>query len=354
MEFVKPLFPSPKELEKLLYRVRQNDYFTNYGPETQLLERKVSDFLQKPVSLVANGTLALHIALKLLPPQQEIITTPFSYYSSVSSILWEKYKPVFVDIDPKTLQIDAGKIEEKITKNTSGILAVHLFGGSCEVEKLNSISQKHNLSLIYDAAHGFGTTYKNKPLSHFGDAITYSFNATKFFHCVEGGAIAFNDEEKTKAAIALANMKSPVNKLMINAKLSEIHAVIGLWNLERLFSLLAQRKTQWTRYAKNLLTGNRNFFTPEFYEDVSPNYSYFPIIFESQQLADTVIKSFSKANIKAKRYFYPTLSVAFGIDDETPIASSLAGRCICLPLFHDLTSSEQDQICELILHATEK
>ena len=245
----KPFLPPIEEYQKYTEGIWQRNWLTNNGPLVNELELKLKDYLQVPHLLfLNNGTIAIQIAIKALQLKGDIITTPFSYVATTSSIVWEGCQPVFVDIDKHTFNIDASKIEAAITPNTSAILATHVYGNPCDIDAIAAIAKKHNLKVIYDAAHCFGTKYKGKSVFAYGDVCTTSFHATKLFHTVEGGAVFCNDADLLRKMAQLRNFghdgPEHFNEVGINGKNSEFHAAMGLANLKYIQQIWIQEKTK--------------------------------------------------------------------------------------------------------------
>lgn len=350
----KPFIPPIGEYQKYLQGIWKRNWLTNNGPLVNELELKVKDYLKVSSFLyLGNGTVALQIAIKALELKGEIITTPFSYVATTSSIVWEGCSPVYVDIDPHTLNIDHGKVEEAITPNTSAILATHCFGNPCEVEDLERIAKKHNLKLIFDAAHCFATQYKGKSVFEYGTISTSSFHATKLFHTVEGGGVFTGDHELFKRMSYMRNFGHNGPEIFsgigINGKNSEFHAAMGLVNLKYIDAVIKRRKSQTIYYQQILAQLNVRFIKltdPEGF-----NYAYFPVIFESTEITIRMKKELENREIFPRRYFYPSLSSLDYVSGSTPISDDVSSRILCLPLYHELTMEEQDLVARILLSA---
>lgn len=348
----KPFLPPREEYEALLDEVWERNWLTNNGPLVQRLENELKEYLGVPYfNYVSNGTIALQIAIKALELKGEIITTPFSYVATTSSIVWEGCKPVFVDIDSDTLNINPNLIEKTITEKTTGILATHVFGNPCDIDAIKEIADRHNLKVIYDAAHCFGTQYKGKSVYSYGDISTASFHATKLFHTTEGGAIFTDDPEINHKVQRMRNFghAGPGNfeGVGINGKNSEFHAAMGLCNLKYIDTVLEKRKIQWQQY-RDLLQGEsvRSIYLNT---DATFNYSYYPIIFESEDVTLQVKEALEKEGISPRRYFYPSLSELEYVDrGKAEISDDISQRILCLPLYHDLTEEQQQNIASTI------
>lgn len=300
---------------------------------------------------VSNGTVALQLAIKALNLSGEIITTPFSFVATTTAILWENCTPVYVDIHPETLCIDADNIEEKITEKTSAILATHVYGIPCDVEKIEKIAKKYNLKVIYDAAHAFGVKYKGKSILKYGDISTLSFHATKVFHTVEGGGIVNNSGSHIDDRISqLKNFGFQDNRSLmegINGKNSEFHAAMGLCNLKYVNSNLSKRKKLDDTY-NHLL--HPSIVAIKRKDNVEYNYSYYPIILESEELLLEAMNLLKENNIQARRYFYPSLNNLPYIQAEgiCPISEDISKRILCLPLYTNLPIEDVERISTLI------
>jgi dTDP-4-amino-4,6-dideoxygalactose transaminase len=351
----KPFLPPYEEYRQYLEGIWERNWLTNNGPLVNDLELKLKEYLGiKHLLYLGNGTIALQIAIKALGLTGEIITTPFSYVATTSSIVWEGCRPVFVDIDPRTLNIDANKIEERITDKTTGILATHVYGNPCDVEKIEQIAAKHNLKVIYDAAHAFGVKYKGRSLFEFGDISTASFHATKIFHTTEGGAVISNNAELIKTMSLLRNFGHSSAETFgpagINGKNSEFHAAMGLAVLKHIDSLLLARKTQAAAYDKALAT--LRVQRPEILPGAEWNYSYYPVVFESEEMLLKSVEILNGHWVYPRRYFYPSLSTLNYVDKyDVPISEDISRRSLCLPMYHSLKQEDIDFIARLLLRA---
>jgi dTDP-4-amino-4,6-dideoxygalactose transaminase len=348
----KPFVPPFGEFQAYLQGVWEREWFTNNGPLVNELELKLKEKLNVDHLLfLSNGTIALQIAIRALELQGEIITTPFSYVATTSSIVWERCSPVMVDICADTLNIDPAKIEQAITPQTSAILATHVFGNPCDVEAIEIVAKKHGLRVIYDAAHAFGTQYKKRSLLSYGDIATCSFHATKLFHTIEGGAVTTSNPEILKNMAMMRNFGhsslTEFGGVGVNGKNSEVHAAMGLTNLKYVEEILATRKGL-CEYYKSALTD-----LPVSFQKIAPdtdyNNSYFPVIFESETMLLRVMETLNLHNIYPRRYFYPSLSeLPYVHDQRSPISEDISRRILCLPLYHTLSREEVDMICRLV------
>ncbi len=348
----KPFLPPQAEYAHQLARIYQNHQLTNQGPLLQELEDKLTRFLNvKYFQYVTNGTIALQLALEALDIQGgEVITTPFSYVATLSSILWQRCKPVFVDIEPNNFTIDTDKIEAAVTPNTKAIMPVHVFGYACDVDKIQQIADKHNLKIIYDAAHAFGSVYKGRALADYGDISTLSFHATKLFHTVEGGACIVKDEtvnKKLDLAKRFGHNKDEHIQLGINGKQSEFHAAMGLAVLPHLPEIIAARKHICELYDQELAGAVRH---PAPQKDLQYNYAYYPVVFQNEAQLLRVFNALSKQNIFARRYFYPSLNTLPYLAQKTacPISEDISSRIACLPLYPELKDKQVKEVTHII------
>jgi dTDP-4-amino-4,6-dideoxygalactose transaminase len=352
----KPFSPPIAEYTKLLEGVWERNWFTNNGPLVNELELQLKTYLGLPHLLfLNNGTIALQIAIKALQLKGEIITTPFSYVATTSSIVWEGCQPVFVDIDPQTLNIDPTKIESAITPNTSAILATHVYGNPCDIDAIQKIADKHKLKVIYDAAHCFGTLYKGKSVFAYGDISTTSFHATKLFHTIEGGAVFTMNPTLLKKMSYLRNFghEGPENfaEVGINGKNSEFHAAMGLCNLKYIEEIKLSRKALSERYSERLINSSIKFIRID--PLCSFNYAYYPIVLENEQLLLKVSAELEANWVKPRRYFFPSLNTVdiFKNGGTLDVSENIARRVLCLPLYHSLSLEEIDFISRILLRA---
>jgi dTDP-4-amino-4,6-dideoxygalactose transaminase len=352
----KPFTPPLDEYIILLNGIWERNWFTNNGPLVNELELQLKTHLNLPhILFLNNGTIALQIAIKALELKGEIITTPFSYVATTSSIVWEGCKPIFVDIDSKTLNIDATKIEAAITPDTSAILATHVYGNPCDIDAIQKIADKNKLKVIYDAAHCFGTLYKGKSVFAYGDISTTSFHSTKLFHTVEGGAVFTMNPELVKKMAHLRNFghEGPEDfaEVGINGKNSEFHAAMGLCNLKSIEDIKKSRKIQSERYTERLV--NRSIEFIKINPNCSFNYAYYPIILESEQLLQKVIAELEANWVRPRRYFYPSLNTVpiYKTGTSLEVSEHISKRVLCLPLYHTLSFEEIDFISRILLRA---
>lgn len=348
----KTFFPPIKEYQQQVARIWANEWLTNRGALVKELEEKLKSYLDiSQILIMNNGTIPIQIALKILGQGGEIITTPFSYVATTAAIVWEQCTPVFVDIDPEHLTIDETKIEAAITPRTTCILATHVFGNPCHVEAIEAIAQKHNLHVIYDAAHAFGVTYKGKSIFTYGNVSTCSFHATKLFHTGEGGALFCEDETLRHTLTYSHNFghNGPLDfhGLGINGKISELQGAMGLSVLPYMRTILEGRKRVVEGYEKYLDFSNLQ--TLKVRENTNWNYSYYPVIFETEAQLLNVQAALNAVQIYPRRYFYPSLNtIEYTKGTSMPISESIASRILCLPLYAELSDDEVKKISNLI------
>lgn len=351
----KAYLPPIEEYIEYLEKIWASSWLTNNGPLVQELEDKLKKYLGvKHLFFTSNGTIALQIAIKALGLKGEIITTPFSYVATTTSILWENCNPVFVDINPKTFCIDHELVEQKITPNTEAILATHVYGIPCAVDEIEKIAQKYKLKIIYDAAHSFGTIYNGKALASYGDISTLSFHATKLFHTIEGGAIITNDNEiarRINLFRSFGHIGDEYFSIGINGKNSEFHAAMGLCLIPRIHDFIEERKQLCALYDSILLS--HNFIRPVIPEQTIYNYSYYPILFNDEDTLIKVKAELIKNGITPRRYFYPSLNKLPYINtmDKCHNSDNYSQRVICLPLYIGLRTEEIEKICNIIINA---
>ena len=355
INITKPFLPPYKEYESYIKKIWERVWLTNNGPLVNELELLLKEYLELDHLLfLSNGTVALQIAIKALGLSGEIITTPFSYVATISSIVWEGWRPVMVDICPRTLNINPDLIETAITEQTSAILATHVYGNPCDVEKIDRIADKHKLKVIYDAAHAFGCKYKGMSLFSYGDVAATSFHATKLFHTIEGGAVATREPQILKRMAGMRNFghlsATEFDEIGINGKNSEFHAAMGLCNLKYIDEILRVRRFLSDCYNTHL--NNMPILRPEISPDCEYNHAYYPVIFEHEDILLKVVESLNLHNIFPRRYFFPSLSrLPYVIGQKTPVAEDVSRRVLCLPLYHSLSVEEIGMICRLIKRA---
>jgi len=348
----KTFFPPIDEYTEQLKRIWENQWLTNRGQLVLELEDKLKTQLNvSNIILMNNGTIPLQIAMKLLGNGGEIITTPFSYVATTAAIVWENCTPVFVDIHPEYLTIDETKIEAAITPKTTAILATHVFGNPCNLEAIEMIAQKHQLKVIYDAAHAFGVTYKDKSIFDYGDVSTCSFHATKLFHTGEGGAI-FCEDKALAHQIFYSHTFGHLGPIDyygvgINGKISELQAAMGLTVLPYVSEIVKGRKAVVDYYNAHLDFSKLQALTIR--ENTQWNYSYYPVIFETEAQLLAVQNVLNANAIYPRRYFYPSLNtIEYTKGSSMPISESIAQRVLCLPLYKELSRTEAEKIVTLV------
>jgi dTDP-4-amino-4,6-dideoxygalactose transaminase len=349
----KSFLPPREEYMGYIDKIWNSGQLTNNGPLLKELENKLQSYLgTQYLQFCSNGTIAIQLALRGLDITcGDIITTPFSYVATTSSILWENCNPNFVDIDKDTFCIDADKIEAAITPETKAIIAVHVFGYPCHVEKIESIANKYNLKVIYDAAHAFGTKYKGKSLLSYGDISTCSFHATKLFHTGEGGAIICHDEnihEKIIAQKSFGHIGDHHFALGINGKNSEFHAAMGLSNFPYIEEIIRDRRRTSGIYTEIL---KDMFQRPIELQGLEYNHAYYPILFRSESHLLASFEALNRKDIFPRRYFYPSLNTLPYLEKITSceISEDIASRIACLPLYYGIKDDDIERITKILL-----
>ena len=348
----KTFFPPIEDYQAHVQRIWDNQWLTNNGELYKELSHKLQEYLGvNQVIPMANGTLPIQIALNAYAKGGEVITTPFSYVATTASIVWEKCTPVFVDIHPEYLTINETKIEAAITPKTTAILATHVYGNPCAVDTIEDIAKKHNLKVIYDAAHGFGVTYKGQSIFNYGDVSTCSFHATKLFHTGEGGALFCQDKETRQEMWYRHNFghdgPDKYHGLGINAKMSELQAAMGLSVLPYMEHILTERKRVCDYYDQHLEFSKLSRL--KIREHTQWNYSYYPVIFKTEEELLETMKRLATEEIYPRRYFYPSLEALPYIESNScPIAEDIAKRIMCLPLYTTLQEEDLKKIVIII------
>jgi dTDP-4-amino-4,6-dideoxygalactose transaminase len=355
--------PPLKEYNTYLKKIWKSHWLTNNGQLVQDFQEQLQRYLKVDYVIpVANGTLALQIAIKALDLKGEVITTPFTFVATSTALIWENCTPIFADIDPNTYNIDPVEVEKKITKNTTAILAVHVYGNPCEIEKLDKIAKKHDLKIIYDAAHAFGVEYKNQSVLNFGDASILSFHATKTFHTIEGGAIVTRDRKTFEKIKLLINFgiesEEEIVLAGINAKMNEFQAAMGLCNLKAIDDRIKKRKRIYEQYVELLKTNNIKFQTMNFSKF---NYTYIPIVLNKKENRDLLYKELINHNIRARKYFYPLITnTRFYKENisnkELKLSNSqyISDRVLCLPIYSTLSSRDVNKIINIVNAVTSR
>ncbi|MBQ3431693.1 MAG: DegT/DnrJ/EryC1/StrS family aminotransferase [Clostridia bacterium] len=353
--------PSMDEYIEEIKDIWESRWLTNMGPKHKQFQAQLKDYLEVDnVDLFCNGHMALEMAIQAMGLTGEVITTPFTFASTTHAIVRNGLTPVFCDIEPDTYTIDTTKIEALITEKTSAIIPVHVYGNVCNIEEIERIAKKHNLKVIYDAAHAFGEKYKGKGIGSFGDASMFSFHATKVFHTIEGGAVCFHDEDFGLDLYRLKNfgIRGPetVDAVGANAKMNEFSAAMGICNLRHLDEEIEKRHKVAHRYREHL-EGVVGLKLPFKQDTVNYNYAYFPVLFDKEVFGksrDEVADKLKENGIGARKYFYPLCNAfdcyrdKYDVND-TPVALDVSLKVLTLPLYADLALEDVDRICNIIL-----
>ena len=347
----KTFLPPREEYLAWLDKAYGAHVLTNNGPIVKELEETLRARFDVPfLRTMANGTLAIQLAIRALGVKGKVITTPFSYVATTSAILWEGCEPVFVDIDPRTCCIDPTLIEAAITSDTTAILATHVYGIPCDVEAIDAIAKKHGLKVIYDAAHAFDVQYKGRSILTWGDASTLSFHATKLFHTVEGGAVVLHDQADDEALRMLRSFGHFGDEhfsLGMNAKMSEVHAAMGMAVLPHVPVIIAERRKLSAAYDERLIG---IVSRPSAGPDVGYNFAYYPIVLRDGAQRESALAALAAHGIMARRYFFPSLNTLTYVDAVAmPISEDHAARTLCLPLYVGLTEQDVDRIASIVV-----
>lgn len=358
-----PLLPDREEFNRLLSEIWESKWITNNGQFHRQLEKELADYLKVPyISLFTNGTLPLITALQALRITGEVITTPYSFVATTHSLWWNGIKPVFVDIDPATCNLDPNKIEAAITPRTTAIMPVHCYGKPCDTKAIQEIADKYGLKVIYDAAHAFGVEIDGESLLNAGDMSTLSFHATKVYNTIEGGALVMHDEQTKKRIDYLKNFgfanETTVVAPGINSKMDEVRAAYGLLNLRQVDAAIKARQHVAQRYREAL----RNVEGVTFFDDmagVRHNYSYFPVFIDAEKFGMTRDELYFKmkdANVLGRRYFYPLISdfstyrgLTSATPQNLPVATRIANQVICLPMHNQLSEEDINRVLALLI-----
>ncbi len=362
----RPLLPELKDMESQLEEIWTSKQLTNMGPKHDELEHRLKETLKvQNLSLFNNGTIALLVAIKAmkLPYKSEVITTPFTFAATPHCIQWNGLKPVFCDIEPNTMTIDPNKIEALITPNTSAILGVHVYGFPCKVDEIDKIAKKHNLKVIYDAAHAFSTEINGIGIGNFGDITMFSFHATKLYNTIEGGALTYNNPELVRKIYNLRNFgirnEELVEEVGINGKMNELQASVGLLNLEIYKKEQEKRKIIKEFYDKNL-SSIKGVRIPKMPVNTTNSYQYYPIVIEDDYKVsrDELHLIFKEHNIITRKYFYPACSdyECYKHELSTKLAdlstvNDIKNRVLCLPYYGSLEDNTINEIVEVVQNA---
>lgn len=355
--------PSIDEYTEEIKPIFESHWMTNMGPIYKKFQHQLIDYLGVPeMSLFVNGHMALEMAIHALGLRcegGEVITTPFTFVSTVHAITRNGLKPVFCDIKPDDYTMDPNKIEELITDKTVAIIPVHVYGNICDVEAIDKIAKKHDLKVIYDAAHAFGVKYKGIGVGNFGDAAMFSFHATKVFNTIEGGGVVYHDRKYRSKLHDLKNFgihgQNDVTGIGGNAKMDEFRAAMGICNLRHIDEYIDARRIVAERYNERL-RGVPGIYVSNQQENVSPNYSYYPVYFEENVFGknrDRVFEELADSDIYARKYFYPAINELSCYKNEypqnTPIAHDVSMNILTLPMYEGLELENVDKICDIIL-----
>ena len=348
----KPYLPERNRYQRYLDGVFDSAWLTNNGPLVQELTCRLQDYLGVTnLLLVNNATTGLMIAQRLLGITGRVLTTPFSFVATTSTLAWQNLAYSYADIDPATFNLDPENVRAALSSDVEAILSVHVFGNPCAVDEFAAIAKQHNLKIIYDAAHAFGVKYQGQSVLRFGDVSVLSFHATKLFHTIEGGALVINDPDLYEKATQMINFgyddKDQIVEVGINAKMSEVHAAMGLSLLDEIDQML-ERRQQVIDYYRSGLDGILVFQQHEEHSDLTPGYM--PVLLPSAAMLLRTIKALNQVAIFPRRYFYPALdSLSYNdVDRKLPQAHDIASRVLCLPVYADLSITVCRQIVEII------
>ncbi len=357
----KPFLPSLEAFTQGLEEIWDNQWLTNNGPIVKRYTNELSNYFETDnVCLFTNGTLALQIGLQGMGIAGEVITTPFTFVATTHALFWNKIRPVFVDIEPDFYTLDPEKVEAAITPWTTAILAVHVFGHPCKLNALADIARRHNLKLIYDAAHAFGVKVGGKSIAHYGDMSMFSFHATKLYHSIEGGMLTFSDSGMKRIFDYLKNFgfENEVEVVMpgTNAKMNEMQALMGNMVLHHLQDIILKRKQITELYRERLKEIPGVHLRPELSKYITYNYAYMPIEIDEQDFGmsrDEFYDELKKCNIYSRKYFYPLLCDyacyrSVSVTDPLTVSRKVANRILTLPIYYDLAFEDVERICEII------
>lgn len=363
----RPFLPKLEDFCENLKEIWENRWLTNNGPVVRRFSKQLSGYFETDnLCLFNNGTLALQIALQGMEISGEVITTPFTFVATTHALFWNKIRPVFVDIEPDYYTLDPEKVEAAITPWTTAILAVHVYGHPCKLNALADIARRHNLKLIYDAAHAFGVKVGGNSIAHFGDLSMFSFHATKLYHSIEGGMLTFKDSGIKQKFDYLKNFgfENEVEVVMpgTNAKMNEFQALMGEMMLDHIDHLISQRKKLYERYQELLKDVPGIRFVSSLLADVEYNYAYMPIEVDEKDFGlsrDRLYEELKKYNVFTRRYFYPLLCDfpcyrAITVNDSLSVARSVASRILTLPIYTDLPLDDVQMICDIIIEIGSK
>ncbi len=350
-----PHLPDIKKYQKYLKSIYKSKLLTNNGPLERELTSRLSEYLGvKNILLVANGTIALSVAYKLLGITKSVITTPFSFVATTSSMVWDNITPVFSDINSKTFNLEVSYLDSVISSEIEAIVPVHVYGNACDIDSIQKFAVKNRINVIYDASHAFDVKYKSESILNFGDISTLSFHATKLFHTVEGGALIIKDDELYNKAKQIINFgyseSGGIENIGVNAKLSEFHAAMGLANLDDIDEIFKAREHIVNEYIC-LLDGVLEY--QEYNKDCTRNFSYFPVLFDNEKTLEKCVQRLNSKGIFPRRYFTPSLNKLTYIKNAPEMMNSenIASRILCLPLYEALEDKDVKFIVDLIKEA---
>jgi dTDP-4-amino-4,6-dideoxygalactose transaminase len=357
----RPFMPPHGDYCRRLEEIWANRWLTNEGPILQRFKASMYDYMgTQRLSLFSNGTLALQIGLQALGITGEVVTTPFTFVATTHALYWNRIRPVFVDIEPDCYTIDPRKVEAAITPFTTAILAVHVYGYPCRLEELAEIARRHNIKLVYDAAHAFGVRIGERTIGDYGDLSMFSFHATKLFHSLEGGMLVFANPTLKSDVDYLKNFGflDEVNVVMpgTNAKMNEMQALMGEMMLQHVPAIIAERRTIYERYRDVLAQVPGVRFVPSLDDAVQYNYAYVPVQFDCEVFGatrDAVYENLKRYNVYSRRYFYPLICDFacyrnLPIIDPLIVARQVASRILALPIYPGLPLDHVDRICEIV------
>ncbi|MBN2318263.1 MAG: DegT/DnrJ/EryC1/StrS family aminotransferase [Acidobacteria bacterium] len=357
----RPFLPAFDKFCDGLKEIWETRWLTNKGTILQRYTKKLADYLgSENICLFANGTLALQIGLQGMEISGEVITTPFTFVATTHALYWNKIRPIFVDIEPEYYTLDPEKVEAAVTPKTAAILAVHIYGHPCRLNELAAIAQKHNIKLIYDAAHAFGVKVGGTPVSRFGDLSMFSFHATKLYHSIEGGMLSFRDGGYRETFDYLKNFgfKNEVEVVMpgTNAKMNEFQALMGEMVLTSIDEIIAKYEILYKRYVAALKDVPGIKLVPGFPENTQYNFAYMPVEIDAYEFGmdrDSLYEELKKYNVFTRRYFYPLLTDlacyrSIAVEDPLTVARKVSSSILALPIYEELTIEEVDRIAEMI------
>jgi dTDP-4-amino-4,6-dideoxygalactose transaminase len=351
----KTYLPDKSRFQSYVDRIYESGWLTNNGQLVQELEKRLAEYLGvENLMVTTNGTIALQIAFRALGMKGKVITSPFTFVATTSSLVWEGLIPVFADIDPDTFNLTPGSVSSKIDEDTTSILPVHVFGNPCEAEELEKLAKRKGLKLLFDAAHAFGVRYRETSILNYGDASILSFHSTKIFHTIEGGAIIFREKKHLEKARKMINFGIAgydlVEGLCINGKMNEFQAAMGLCILNDIEMLLSRRRAVYAKYIE-AFSGIAGLKLQKINPLTNYNYAYFPLVFDSEITREKIYALLKKNDIYPRRYFSPSLDSLdyLNYNEKMSVSEQISKRILCLPLYESLAIIDQDKIIKIIL-----